>query len=199
MRFLQRLIDNLRKLPSVGPKQAERFALYILKASAEEINELVNSIVEVKSSVKICRKCNNYTLEDLCEICQDQTREKKICVVETSFDLIKIEGTGVYKGRYFVLGGNLVPIRKDSELLNRLAHLKRMIKDEGIEEVILALDATTEGQMTSVYIKKMLSDPELKIRISQIAYGVPLGADIDYMDGFTLSHAIKKRVPIEEE
>lgn len=197
MKFLQRLINNFRKLPSVGPKQAERFALYVLKTADTEIDELVSSIIEVKKSVRLCAKCNNYTLEELCDICKDDTRERKICIIETPFDLISIEKTQVYNGKYFVLGGNLVPITKGSDFNSRIEHLRKIIKEGSVDEVIIALDATTEGQMTSIYIKKALSD--MGIKISRIAYGVPLGADIDYMDGFTLSHALKKRVPIEEE
>lgn len=197
MIFLQRLIDNFRKLPSVGPKQAERFAMYVLRAPESEINELVNSILEVKKSIKRCIKCNNYSVNDLCEICNDKNRLRKICVVETPFDLISIEKTNVYNGRYFVLGSNLVPLDDNLDFKSKIESLRKIIKEDLIDEVIIALDATTEGQITSIYIKKALSD--MKINITRIAYGIPLGADIDYMDGFTLSHALKKRVPAEEE
>ena len=197
MKFLQRLINNLRKFPSVGPKQAERFALYILKTTPDEINELISSIIDVKRSVKLCVKCNNYTLNDMCDICMDLARDPKICIVETPFDLLSIENTKVYNGKYFVLGSNVVPFPQNVDFVSKVEQLKKMIKEENADEVIIALDATTEGQMTSLYIKKILSD--MNIRISRIAYGVPLGADIDYMDGFTLSHALKKRVPIEED
>lgn len=197
MIFLQRLIDNFRKLPSVGPKQAERFAMYILKASEQEIDDLISSIIEVKKNVKRCIKCNNYSVADLCQICSDNSRMKKLCIVETPFDLISIEKTKVYNGRYFVLGGNFVPLDDRADFSNKIEKIKKIIREDLIDEVIIALDATTEGQITSIYIKKMLA--ETQVNITRIAYGIPLGADIDYMDGFTLSHALKKRVPAEED
>lgn len=197
MTFLQKLIDNFRKFPSVGPKQAERFAMHILKASEYEIDELINSILEVKKNVKRCIKCNNYSVNDLCDICSDNSRIKKLCIVETPFDLISIEKTKAYAGRYFVLGSNFVPLDNSSDFNNKIEKIKTIIKEDLIDEVIIALDATTEGQITSIYLKKMLL--ETKVNITRIAYGIPLGADIDYMDGFTLSHALKKRVPAEED
>ncbi|MCX7905243.1 MAG: recombination mediator RecR [Elusimicrobiales bacterium] len=197
MKILQRLIDNLRKFPSVGPKQAERFAIHILKASDKEIDELLSSIVEIRKNIKSCNKCNNYTLDDVCEICRDEKREKKICLVETPFDLISIEKTKSYNGRYFILGGNLVPVSNNDDFSLKIDKLKKIVANDSIEEVIIALDATTEGQITSLYVKKALS--EINVKISQIAYGVPLGADIDYLDSFTLSHAIKKRTLFDKD
>ncbi|MGC9070272.1 MAG: recombination mediator RecR [Elusimicrobiales bacterium] len=196
MKFLQRLIDSFRRFPSVGPKQAERFSLYILKANESEIDELISAIRDVKSNVKNCTMCNNYTIHEICEICCDTSRINKICVVETPFDVISIEKTAVYRGRYFVLGSNLIPASNNTSFTNNIKHLKRMIKETNSDEVIIALDATTEGQITAIYIKKALSD--MGVKISRIAYGIPLGANIDYIDSFTLSHALKQRVPVEE-
>ncbi len=197
MKLLQRLIDSFRRFPSVGPKQAERFSLYILKASESEVEELISAIKEIKKNVKNCAICNNYTVNEICDICSDATRVNKICVVETPFDVISIEKTQVYKGRYFVLGSNLVPANNDTKFIDKVEHLKKVVKEGSIDEVIIALDATTEGQITSIYIKKALSD--IGVKISRIAYGVPLGADIDYMDSFTLSCALKQRVPVDED
>ncbi len=197
MKFLQKLIDSFRKFPSVGPKQAERFSLYILKASESEVEDLISAIKEVKKNVRKCVVCNNYTTNEICDICLDTSRINKICVVETPFDVISIENTQVYRGRYFVLGSNLVPANNDTKFIDKVEHLRKVVKESGSDEVIIALDATTEGQITSIYIKKALSD--MQIKISRIAYGVPLGADIDYMDSFTLSCALKQRVPVDED
>ena len=196
MKFLQRLINNLRKLPGVGPKQAERFSNYILKASDSEIEELVSSIIEVKKNIGFCQKCFNFCVGEMCDICKDPSRSKSICVVETPFDIVSVEKTKAYNGRYFVLGRCFIPSHHDNDFLLRLEKLKKNIIEDGIDEVIIALDTTTEGQVTSLYIKKFLKG--INVKLSRIAYGIPLGADLDYMDEYTLSHAIRGRVSIEE-
>lgn len=197
MKFLEKLINSFRRFPSVGPKQAERFAMYILRSSDSEIEDFISTIKEIKQNIRYCNLCNNYSVEDVCEICRDNSRINKICVVETPFDIVSIEKTQIYNGRYFVLGSNLAPSGDGEKFIGKIEQLKKFIIDINADEVVIALDATTEGQITALYIKKSLSD--MGVTVSRIAYGVPLGADIDYMDSFTLSHALKRRTLFDDE
>ncbi|MEF3280685.1 MAG: recombination mediator RecR [Elusimicrobiota bacterium] len=196
MNSIEKIIKCFRKFPSVGPKQAERFAMYVMKSAEEEISELVNSIIEVKSTIKQCSKCYNYTSNEVCDICSDKNRDPKtICIVENPFDIIAIEKTGIYNGLYFILGSYIIPQSSSSIFLNRIDFLKDRIQKEGVEELIIALNTTTEGQASALYIKDSLKN--IVPKISRIAFGVPLGADIDYIDEFTLSYALKGRTPID--
>ena len=195
MKPIEKLIEAFKKFPSVGPKQAERFCMYVMKADYDEIKELVDSIIELKNAVKICIRCNNYTHNKICEICLDEKRDKSfLCVVETPFDILAIEKTKIYNGLYFVLGSYILPHQDNSQFFLRFEMLKNRLKDEDIKELIIALNTTTEGQATSLYLKNNLSNYVSKI--TRIAFGVPLGADIDYMDEYTLGWAIKGRVEI---
>jgi len=192
MKPIEKLIEAFKRFPSVGPKQAERFCMYVMKASSSEIKFLIDSITELKNTIKCCPYCNNYTHRDVCDICANEKRDKKIiCVVETPFDIVAIEKTKIYNGLYFVLGYYIIPHRDNTEFYTKFEMLKNRLKNENINELIIALNTTTEGQATSLYLKNNLSNYVPKI--TRIAFGVPLGADIDYMDEYTLSCAIKGR------
>ncbi len=197
MNNISKLIDSFRKFPSVGPKQAERFVMYILRANIKEIDELVSNIIETKNNIRECKMCNNYSLNEICDICQDDKREKNtICIVENPFDIIAIEKTKSYNGLYYVIGSYIIPHNEENNFKSKIDKLVEMVKNGNIQEVIIALNTTTEGQATALHIKQILQSYVSKI--SRIAFGIPLGADIDYMDEYTLSYALKRRTLIDE-
>ncbi|MBI4056507.1 MAG: recombination protein RecR [Elusimicrobia bacterium] len=194
MKNFNRLIAAFRRLPGVGPKQAERLALHLLRVSSHEVEEFATSVKEAKLSVKPCTVCLNFTEQGVCSICGDPGRDHEIlCVVEEPPDVQAIERSGSYQGLYHVLHGSLSPldgIGPDSlrirELMGRLKNSKQPVR-----EVILATDPDTEGEATALYLTQMLRP--LGIRITRIAQGVPLGGDLDYTDELTLSHALTGR------
>jgi len=195
---LEALIKIFTKFPTIGPKTASRFAFYILEASEEEVKNLIKAIENLRRKIKTCSLCHK-TFEDgneqLCPICQNPARNKKIiCVVEKEIDLEAIEKTKSFKGFYFILGGLLPLMHKENQnakLEKEAEFLCQRIKKEKIEEVILALNPTLEGQNTALWLKRKLEP--LKIKISQIAKGVPLGGEIEYADEETLIEAIANR------
>lgn len=196
MKVFDRLINSFRKFPSVGPKQAERFSMYVMRASNSDINELIEAILELKNNLKECRQCFNYSLNELCEICSDERRDRtKICVVENPFDINAIEKTKIYNSLYFVLGGYIIPHQEDRNFKIRIDRLISFIEMFKVQEIIIALNTTTEGQATTLFLKETLKG--LVPKITRIAFGVPLGADIDYIDEFTLTHALKDRTEIK--
>lgn len=197
MKDIERVISAFRKIPSVGPKQAERFALYVMNAKDEDIDEFIDCVRNLKKNIKKCSKCFNYSTDELCDICKNSKREHNIiCVVENSFDLLAIEKTSSYNGLYYVLDYNIIPHSPSNEIFKRVDFLKRRVIEEDIKEIIIALNTTTEGQATGLYIKNAFK--ELSVKISRIAFGIPLGADIDYIDEFTLGWAIKGRIIIDK-
>ncbi|MDD4363942.1 MAG: recombination mediator RecR [Atribacterota bacterium] len=176
----------------MGPKTAQRLALHILNINKEDAKKLAQSIISAKELIKKCQICHNLTEQDICEICQDRKRERNtICVVETARDLMAIEKTGRFKGLYHVLEGAISPldgIDPDSLTINQLVN---RIKKEKIEEIILATNPNIEGEVTSSYIAKLIKP--LGIKITRIAYGVPIGGDLEYADEVTLSQALMGR------
>ena len=197
MQHLDRLIRALKRLPGVGPRQAERFAAYFLRASTGEVEEFVKALSDMKSSVVLCSRCFSYSENELCEICQDSSRDgSQICVVEDPQDIEAIEKTRAYKGLYHVLHGAISPLEgrgaeqvKVRELLERIQRAVPPIK-----EVILATDPDSEGETTALYLADLLRGQVEKI--TRIGYGVPLGGDIDYMDEMTLGYSLKGRTKI---
>ena len=191
---LGKLIDEFRKMPGVGPKSAQRLAFYVLQISEAEVKDLVSSIEEAKKNIKYCSNCFNLTVDDPCGICRDESRDRsRICVVAEPKDLIAIEKTREYKGAYHVLGGVISPLDgigpenlRIKELLSRL---------EGVTEVIFALNPTVEGEATIMYLTKLLKP--LKVQITRIAYGLPVGSDMDYADEVTLTKAFEGRKEIK--
>jgi len=195
MKEIEKLIEAFRKFPSVGPKQAERFAMYVMRTNPCEMNALIESIINAKNNVRYCSRCNNYSSDDLCDICLDSKRNRKyICIVENPFDIIAIEKTNAYNGLYYVIGSYIIPHNENLDFESKINKLKEILKQDSVEEVIVALNTTTEGQATALYIKKNIS--EYVKNVSRIAFGVPLGADIDYIDEYTLKYAINGRTPI---
>ncbi len=197
MKALEKIIGVFRKFPGVGPKQAERFALYVVRASNPEIENLVEALREVKASVKYCAECYNYAEGRLCQVCADAGRDRSaICVVERPQDLAAIEKAKSFSGVYHVLHGAVSPASgvqpeqiKMKELLDRVR-----AADGAVKEIIIATNPDADGEATAMYLIRLLK-PYVG-RITRIAYGVPLGGDIDYMDEVTLGYALKGRINI---
>ena len=201
---LQDLIDELSRLPGVGPKSAQRIAFYLLKEEPEDVDRLRAALAAVRDGVTFCRICNNVSREDVCRICADSGRDKAtVCVVEDAKDIQVIERTGEYSGRYHVLGGALDPLAnvgpKDLAIAPLLQRIGGVLPDlDGVEapavsEVILATDPDTEGEATASYLVRLLKDfPDLTI--SRLASGMPLGGDLEFVDELTLSRALTGRL-----
>jgi recombination protein RecR len=186
------LIDELSKLPGIGPKTAQRLALYILNISREEAGILAQSIINAKEQIRRCQICHNLTDQDTCEICRDKTRQKDIiCVVETARDLMALEKTGGFKGLYHVLEGAISPLDGVEPDHLTIDHLISRLKAKQIKEVILATNPNIEGEVTASYIARLVKP--LNIKITRIAYGIPIGGDLEYADEVTLTQALMGR------
>nr|ADM95002.1 recombinational DNA repair protein [uncultured Atribacterota bacterium] len=186
------LIDELSKLPGIGPKTAQRLALYILNISREEAGILAQSIINAKEQIRRCQICHNLTDQDTCEICRDKTRQKDIiCVVETARDLMALEKTGGFKGLYHVLEGVISPLDGVEPDHLTIDHLISRLKAKQIKEVILATNPNIEGEVTASYIARLVKP--LNIKITRIAYGIPIGGDLEYADEVTLTQALMGR------
>lgn len=189
------LIECFKRLPGIGEKTAERLALSTLSMDDEAINIFSKSLKDTKTKIKRCKICNNLSEEENCEICKDKNRNKKeLCVVEEPKNVILFEKLGIFNGYYHVIDGLISPIDGiNPEDLN-IESLINRVKKEKIEELILALKPSVEGETTSLYISKLLEDTNVKI--SKIAYGIPIGAEIDYVDSLTLEMALENRMDI---
>ena len=189
---INNLIECYKKLPGIGEKSAERMALYTLEMDQEIIDLFVQSLADAKTKIKRCKICNNFSQEDICPICRNEDRNHQvICVVEEPKNVIQFEKIGSYKGLYHVLDGLISPLENiNPEDLNITSLIKR-IDEEKIKEVIIAVKPSIEGETTALYISKMLEDKD--VIISKIAHGVPLGADMDYVDALTLELALEER------
>jgi recombination protein RecR len=189
---IEKLIESLVKLPGIGRRSAERIINYILGASVTEIKSLSESINKVKESVRFCRICNNLSEEELCKICQDSRRQKDtICIVEKPSDVTAIEKAGNFHGVYHVLLGSISPLegRGPSDL--KIEGLLNRIQQDNIKEVIIATDADTEGETTSLYLNKLIKP--FGINLSRIGLGLPMGSNLEYADSTTLSKALESR------
>lgn len=197
MKALEKIIGLFRRFPGVGPKQAERFAMYVVRASSSEIETLVEALREVKSSVRYCRECFNYAEGDLCPVCSDSGRDRSIiCVVERPQDLAAIEKAKSFSGVYHVLHGAVSPVAGVQPEHIRMKELLERVRasDGAVKEVIIATNPDADGEATAMYLTRLMK-PYVD-RITRIAYGVPLGGDIDYMDEVTLGYALKGRIKI---
>ncbi len=189
---VERLIDELSRLPGVGPKTAARLAFWLLKSSDERANALADAIREVKQRVKHCSQCYNYTESDPCAICSSPSRDRSVvCVVEEPLDIRAIERTHEYKGLYHVLLGHLSPLDNMTPDKLKLRELESRIKQGGIKEVIIATDATSEGNSTAFFISRMLEPYDVKV--TRLAHGLPVGGDLEYADEVTISRALQGR------
>jgi recombination protein RecR len=187
-----RLVEALQRLPGIGPKTAQRLTFFLLKRPADEVSELADAVRDLRARISHCTVCFNVTEEDPCRICRDPGRDAHLlCVVEEPNDLLAIERTGEFKGRYHVLMGALSPLDgigpediKVRELLSRL-------DAQGVEEVILATNPSVEGEATAIFLARLLRT--LAVRVTRIARGLPVGGDLEYADQVTLSKALEGR------
>ncbi len=189
---VQNLIDELGRLPGVGPKSAQRIAFYILNSDASDMARLTTAISTVKSSVSFCETCGNVSETKQCVICRDDRRDPAvICVVEESKDVVAIERTRSFTGRYHVLGGAINPLAGLGPEQLRIRELVSRLADERVQEIILAMDPNLEGEATATYLSRMLVP--LGIRLSRLASGLPVGGDLEYADEITLGRALEGR------
>jgi len=189
---IQKLIKIFTKFPTIGPRTASRFVFYLLKLSKEETEELIQSISTLKEKVKLCSFCfKSFEGEgELCEICQNPQRDKTLlCIIEKETDLVPIEKTQKYQGRYFILGGNIGKLKQEDIKKLRIKELKERVKD--VKEVIIATNATTEGEATALYLERILKP--LNIKITRLGRGLPVGGELEYADEETLSSALERR------
>jgi recombination protein RecR len=193
---LENLIDALRCLPGVGPKTAQRMSLQLLERDRDGARALADALVTAMDAVTHCARCRNFTEQEVCEICADPKRDSTlICVVETPADVWAVENSGSYRGLYFVLMGHLSPIDGIGPEEIGLDRFHQRVVEEGIEEVILATNPTVEGEATAWYLTDLLRSDG--VRVSRIAHGVPLGGELEFVDGSTLAHAFSGRRVVE--
>lgn len=193
---LQNLTDALRCLPGVGPKSAQRMTLHLLERDREGARALALALGEAVDKVGHCKLCRNFTELEVCEICSDARRDGTlVCVVETPADVFAIEQSASFRGLYYVLMGHLSPIDGIGPEEIGLDQFKQRVIDDGVEEVILATNPTVEGEATAYYLTEMLLP--VGVRVSRIAHGVPLGGELEYVDGSTLAHALSGRRPVD--
>lgn len=194
-KVLNDLIECFKKLPGVGEKSAERMALSMLEMDDEVLELFSSSLATVKTKIVRCKNCNNLSEDELCEICKSTDRNKKtICVVEDPKNVIVLERVGTYNGLYYVLDGLISPLENVNPEDINLDKLIERIEKEKIEEVIIALKPSIEGETTALYISKLLKDKCVKV--TKIAHGVPIGVDIEYLDALTLEMALEDRTSI---
>lgn len=191
-RPLAELTEFFQRFPGIGPKSAQRLAFYLLKMPLSDVEKFAAKMVEAKSTIKCCSKCFNMSASDPCEICSDDNRNHQtICVVAETKDLIAIEKTREFKGVYHVLQGVISPIEGIGATDIRVKELVTRIADDNIQEVILALNPSVEGEATTLYLAKLLKP--FNIKVSRIALGIPVGSDLEYADEITLARALEGR------
>jgi recombination protein RecR len=191
---VNRLITELARLPGIGQRTAQRLAFHILRASDEEALALADAIREVKQTVGLCEVCFNLSVGPRCRICEDARREDElVCVVEEPSDIIPIERTNEYRGRYHVLGGALSPIDGVDPDDLRLSELFTRVEAGGIRELVIATNPTTTGEATALYIADRLRDRGADVAVTRLASGLPVGADLEYADEMTLGRALRGR------
>ena len=193
---LQKAIDELSKLPSIGSKTAQRLALHILKTEKESVEQLAKSLIELKEKIRFCEICFNISTEENCDICKSAKRNRAIiCVVEDASDVIAIEKTNEYNGMYHVLGGVLNPLEGVMVESLKIRELTARLKSGEVKEIILALNPNSEGDATSVYLMNALKDSS--VRVSRIARGLPIGGDLEFADSATIGRAFIGRISIQ--
>lgn len=190
-----RLIDELKRLPGVGSKSAQRIAFHLLKTEDADSERLANAIREMKQSIRLCDVCHNITEASPCGYCADASRDPRLlCVVEDPANIVPIEKTGHYRGRYHVLHGVLSPLHGVGPEQLRIESLLDRVRDGGVEEVIVATNPTVDGESTAVYLSKLLKP--LGVNVTRIAMGVPVGSELEYVDAATMTKAMDGRKAI---
>jgi recombination protein RecR len=193
---VQALIDELGRLPGVGPKSAQRIAFYLLKAAPEDAQRLARAITEAKARVGWCQRCFNLAEGDLCGFCRDDRRDPAVlCVVQEAPDIVAVERTHEFRGRYHVLQGAISPIEGVGPEQLRIKELVRRVGEEGVKEVILATNPNIEGEATAMYLARLLKP--LGLRVTRIASGLPVGGDLEYADEVTLGRAFEGRREVD--
>ena len=193
---VQALIDELGRLPGIGPKSAQRIAFHLLKVPADDANRLAHVIREAKDKVRFCERCFNVSESELCGYCTDDRRDSSIiCVVEESRDIVSIEKTGEFRGRYHVLLGAMSPLEGIGPEQLKIRELLTRLGPEGVEEVIVCTNPNTEGEVTAMYLARTLKP--LGLKVTRIASGLPVGGDLEYADELTLGRALEGRRPID--
>jgi recombination protein RecR len=194
--IIQDLIDELGKLPGIGPKSAQRIAFHLVQSERVDVNRLVDVLRIVKEKVRFCSQCFNVAEEEECKICRDSRRDNSsICVVEESKDVVAIERTREFRGKYHVLGGAISPIDGIGPEQLRVRELLTRLSDSAIKEVIIATDPNLEGEATATYLARIIKP--LGIKISRLASGLPVGGDLEYADEVTLGRAFEGRRSLE--
>lgn len=193
---VQALIDELGRLPGVGPKSAQRIAFHLLKLPADDANRLAHAIVEAKAKVRFCSRCFNVADDELCPICADPRRDAGVlCVVEESRDIVAIERTGEFKGRYHVLLGAISPLEGVGPEQLKIRELIARLEPEHVTEIIVCTNPNTEGEVTAMYLARTLKP--LGLTVTRIASGLPVGGDLEYADELTLGRALEGRRALE--
>jgi recombination protein RecR len=189
---VQSLIDELGRLPGIGPKSAQRIAFHLLKVPADDVARLAHAITDAKARVRFCERCFNVADDVLCPICNDDTRDSSVvCVVEESRDIVAIERTGEFRGRYHVLLGAMSPLEGIGPEQLKIRELVARIDPEGVQEIILCTNPNTEGEVTAMYLARLLKP--IGLTVTRIASGLPVGGDLEYADELTLGRALEGR------
>jgi recombination protein RecR len=187
---IEKLIDEFRKLPGIGPKSAQRLAYSVLRRPREDAERLSQAILEVKEKIRFCSRCNNFSDRDPCHYCAARSNET-ICIVEEPHDILAVEKTREYHGQYHVLHGVLSPINGVGPEDLKLANLLERLREGNVREIILATNPNVEGEATAIYLAKLLKP--IGVRVSRIALGVPVGSDLEFADEMTMSKALEHR------
>lgn len=188
----ENLIEELKKLPGIGPRTAYRLAFFIFNCKEEDVKSLANALIKAKSEIRVCQECFSLADGEMCAICKSEDRDRSvICVVEEPKDVFAIEKTREFKGVYHVLGGALSPIDGIGPEELRINELLRRIKERPIKEVIIATNPTVSGEATAIYLAKILKEEGVKV--TRLASGIPYGGDIDFADEITLARALESR------
>ncbi len=193
---VQSLIDELGRLPGIGPKSAQRIAFHLLKVPVDDATRLAHAITEAKARVRFCERCFNVADDVLCPICNDDTRDSSVlCVVEESRDIVAVERTGEFRGRYHVLLGAMSPLEGIGPEQLKIRELVARIDPEGVQEIILCTNPNTEGEVTAMYLARLLKP--IGLTVTRIASGLPVGGDLEYADELTLGRALEGRRAVD--
>jgi recombination protein RecR len=193
---VQSLIDELGRLPGIGPKSAQRIAFHLLKVPADDVARLAHAITDAKARVRFCERCFNVADDVLCPICNDDTRDSSVlCVVEESRDIVAVERTGEFRGRYHVLLGAMSPLEGIGPEQLKIRELVARIDPEGVQEIILCTNPNTEGEVTAMYLARLLKP--IGLTVTRIASGLPVGGDLEYADELTLGRALEGRRAVD--